>query len=259
MKAIIMKSHNINNRHIINKNFIYCFSFLIWCSFLLYTGAYASSITINPVRLVLSAGQKTTSFEVTNDSTEPLVVQLHAMEWKHHYGKDIYEATKDVLVTPPIARIPPGKMQIVRVGLLKPTNPKKGATYRVFIQEVSQSSIRTQTGVQTLLEIVTPLLVDPLIPPKPKMTISGKRLENNRIHLSLLNTGETHFQIFKITVGKPGQTENLFTQTIFSYLIPSQKKELEFEIPESLTGKNIQAIIGTDHGEVSTIISLSSS
>ena len=92
----------------------------VLCLSLLAASAQAGSFQVNPVRLSLSAAQSTTAFTVTNQSEQQLVVQLRVMAWSQHDGQDVYTDTHDVLVTPPIFQLEPGRTQTVRAGLRQP-------------------------------------------------------------------------------------------------------------------------------------------
>ena len=47
--------------------------------------------------------------------TTPLTVQARLFGWKQNKGKEGYFRTRDVVVSPPILRLAPGKTGIVRV------------------------------------------------------------------------------------------------------------------------------------------------
>src|SRR5450759_1169209 len=80
--------------------------------------AVAGTFQVTPVRVELSAQQSTTALTVSNNGSDPVVVQLQTSAWAQENGNDQYSSTDDLIATPPIFTIQPGANQIVRIGML---------------------------------------------------------------------------------------------------------------------------------------------
>jgi fimbrial chaperone protein len=232
--------------------------YLIFAIFfsLLCSRGNASEVAISPVRLQLLPGEKITSFSLTNRSQLPMVVQLEAIEWKHDHGNDIHKETKKVIVTPPIAKILPNETQVVRAGLMSPADPTYGATYRVVIKELPQPVSDAQPGIQTLLEIRLPLLVEPVVKQCPRFTCSVKRSGPQVYEVSLENKGQSHFQISTLGLGKEGDSAPLASKDISDYLVPTQRKTWTLEVPGVFSGNSLQVFVKTDQGEMTEMAQL---
>jgi len=79
--------------------------------------ALAGTFAVNPVRLSLSDEHQVAAVTVRNQGQEAAVVQLETAAWTQAGGQDVYNPTREILVTPPIFTVPAGGSQIVRVGL----------------------------------------------------------------------------------------------------------------------------------------------
>jgi fimbrial chaperone protein len=99
-------------------------------------GASAGAVTIAPVIVELSPVRKVVSVTVTNPGDSVLNFQAEVLAWRQVDGKDTLEATKDVLVVPPVAAIAAGASQIFRVTSRLPPSNREQA-YRIILEDVS--------------------------------------------------------------------------------------------------------------------------
>lgn len=82
---------------------------------------YANVYEVSPTQLFLSAKQIVGVVKVTNHGHESSLLQLSLLDWQQSQGKDIYRVSHDILLTPPLFRLPPYKTQIIRFALKHPT------------------------------------------------------------------------------------------------------------------------------------------
>lgn len=216
--------------------------------------AYGSSIEVNPVRLQMLPGQKITSFEITNYSGAQVVLQLSAVRWTKVFGKDRHEETKDVVITPPLMHLNPQEKQLVRIGITTPPNAKKGETYRIIIKEVPSSNVMPSLSINTLLEIRVPLVVAPLVPSQPKIIWKVTRSGAKKLTLSLQNVGESYISLHGISLSNKNEKKPFVEKPISYYILPSQKQEYEFDLPNSLKKSDVEIKADTDQGEITAIV-----
>ena len=220
---------------------------------------HGSSIELNPVRLEFLPGQKITSQEITNHSGVPVVLQLKVVKWKKVLGKDIHEETNDVIVTPPLITLDSEEKQLVRLGMRVTPDEKKGATYRLIINELPASNLLTSFGVRTLLEFQVPIVAAPLVPSKPKILWAATRLGDKKIKITIQNVGESYLSLCNISLSNSDENKPFVKQPITYYILPGQKQDYEFDLPNAFKGRNVQISAQTDQGEVKETVSLSNS
>jgi fimbrial chaperone protein len=216
--------------------------------------AYAASLQIIPIRLQLLSNQKTASISVNNEAATPVTFQLKIVKWTHVNGKDVYEYTKNILVTPPIVSIQPQQKQIVRLGALTPPDPKKGETYRLIIREVPSPTLEPTIGIQTLLEVRVPVVIAPLNPSKPQILWTANRVGEKKLNVKWENAGESYTSFRNIALFSKDQEKPLAEHAYQAFLLPKQKQEFVFDLPSSLKEENIKIVAQTDAGEISEIV-----
>lgn len=119
--------------------------------------AWAASLRINPVQIVLPADRQAASLILSNSDAVPVSVRIVAYRWSQVDGLDVYSPTSDVIASPPIFTIPGGKSQLVRVGM---RNRIPSAAYRVIFEEIPRDQ-PAEGQIQVKLRLNLPLYVLP--------------------------------------------------------------------------------------------------
>jgi fimbrial chaperone protein len=99
------------------------------------TAARGQSLSVVPVNIVVSPGQRSASLTVTNTGNSETAVQIRAYAWDQKNGEDQLTDSDAVVLSPPIARIAPGALQVVRIILRQPPQGRE-ATYRILIDQI---------------------------------------------------------------------------------------------------------------------------
>jgi len=214
--------------------------------------APASSFTVNPVRLTLSATQAVAAVTVTNTGTDATVVQLETSSWTQHDGTDALASTGEILATPPIVTIPPGGARIIRVGLRRPPDPQHELTYRLFLREVPPPEPVAQ-GLRVALLLSMPVFVVPPRLAAPQVQWRAIRLHNGNIRVQARNTGQSHIQLGRLDIAAGGEV--IATRSMAEYLLPDNGREWSVttgSLPAAGTMLRIssQADTGTVHADV---------
>lgn len=157
--------------------------------------ACAQSLSIAPVTLKIVPGQHATSFTITNVGVVESVVQIRPFVWEQRPEDALTPAT-DVIVSPPIVKIPANGRQIVRILVRRPAESRE-ISYRLLIDQIP---IRATPGtIQLALRISLPVFVEPTTAPKAK--IQARIVGNaGKPVLILENTGSRHEKLQNIVV-----------------------------------------------------------
>lgn len=97
--------------------------------------ATASAIVIWPIDPVIKAGEQATALWLENKGTMPVTMQVRAFAWSQADGSDTLSAQDVIVASPPIARVEPGKRQLVRIIRRTPGTAAEG-TFRLLIDEL---------------------------------------------------------------------------------------------------------------------------
>jgi fimbrial chaperone protein len=223
--------------------------------------ATAADWNIDPVRVELSPDQQTAAIIVRNESDEPSSVQIQAVLWSQVNGKDVYTPTRELLVSPPIATIPPKSDQVIRVALRRPADATKELAYRINLQELPPQQAPGVTGVQVAMRIGLPVFVQSQKgDAKPRMTWNVSRLPDNKLKLTLQNQGNAHVQVSDFSLYAPGSERPIGGETRSSYVLAGQTQEwvLQSSAAQKSANSRLRLKAFTDANHVDTELALGS-
>lgn len=219
--------------------------------------SWAGSFQVNPVRIELSSAKRSAVERVTNTGNATVVVQISALSWTQDGGKNVLAPTRDIIVSPPIATIEPGKAQIVRVGLRRAPDPKRELSYRLFVQEVPPPPKPGFQGLQVALRIGLPIFVQPREgQAKPALVWSARLTNPKTIRLSLENRGTGHIQFSDLALSEAGQKEPIAQQNGLSYVLAGQSRQWDLALKKPLHDEHerLRLQASTDAGRLETEI-----
>lgn len=100
------------------------------------TAAMAGGFSVSPVRLFFGEKDRAVALRLSNESDQPLSLVTEVRAWSQDaQGQDRLEVSDDLIVSPAMLRIPPGREQVVRLILAAPRDPARQMTYRLFLRE----------------------------------------------------------------------------------------------------------------------------
>lgn len=226
------------------------------CAFLFLSAAQAEgSLQISPLRLTLSESTAITTLTVKNRGTTPSLVQLEVLNWTQKNNADVFEPTRDILVSPPVFTIAPGAEQILRAVVRRKADNNTELTYRLFVREVQdQARPAEENTIKVLLNISIPIFIPANIKSSPKLLWSAKRINPQKISLKLANNGAQHIQIKSFQLLNADGKKIL--QNTMRYVLPSNTAEWALESTEQAFQSPLTLQATTDHGELRETITL---
>jgi len=219
----------------------------------------AAGWNIDPVRVELSQEQQTTELTITNDSDLPTSIQIEAFAWSQADGKDVYTATREVLVAPPLVTIAPKAAQIVRVALRRQPNSSSELAYRLKLQELPPPPRPDFAGVQVALRVGVPVFVKPQKgAAAPKVVWKASRVADRTLKLSALNQGQAHIQVSDVALYAVGGDQPIADEAVSSYILPGQAHSwlLKTSSPVKPAGGPLRLKANTDAQNVDTEVQL---
>jgi fimbrial chaperone protein len=201
--------------------------------------AVAGTFSISPIRVELSAQQRTEALTVRNESADrEVVVQAQAFEWTQRDGQDSLTETRDVIVTPPVFTMSGNAQQIVRVAIRKAADPKRELTYRVILQEVPPEAPKNFTGLQVALRLSLPIFVAPKESSAPNLVWSSTWHGDGTLQVSARNDGDVHAQIIDFTVQPKNATASM-RNSVVKYILPGATASWNLQAPSDPKQLNV--------------------
>lgn len=96
----------------------------------------ASSVLIWPIDPVIQSAEKASALWLENRGAQPVTLQVRVLEWGQQGYEDRYAAQRAVIGSPPMARIEPGKKQLVRLIKAVPAPAGQEMAYRILVDEI---------------------------------------------------------------------------------------------------------------------------
>ncbi|HET9963004.1 MAG TPA: molecular chaperone [Nitrospiraceae bacterium] len=116
----------------------------------LVSSSHAASLRVAPVVLDLKAPTAASTIRVWNDENRPINVQVRVFRWSQRNGEDVYEATNDVVASPPITTLQPGGENLIRIVRTTKRPIQAEESYRIIVDELPDPS-RRQNGTVILV------------------------------------------------------------------------------------------------------------
>jgi fimbrial chaperone protein len=124
--------------------------------------AFAGAFGVSPIRVDLDPASRTGLVNVTNDDERKLSFQLKLFEWTQSAsGEDQYADSADLLFFPQIFTLAPKERRLVRIGLKGASSGDRERAYRLFIEEMPDTSLPPGSGAQieVLLRFGVPIFL----------------------------------------------------------------------------------------------------
>ena len=225
------------------------------CTFALLIPQFTSAATwaIDPVRIELSPDQQTTAITVRNDSDQATSIQIQAVAWSQHEGKDVYTPTRELLVSPPIVTIPAKGEQVLRVALRRQPDTTMELSYRINLQELPPQPTPGFMGLQVALRIGLPVFVQPQIgKAAARMDWLVSRAPEHKLKVGLKNQGNAHVQITDFSLYVSDAEQPIAGESGSSYVLAGQTREWLVKMGPLEAGERLHLIANTDAGKVDT-------
>ncbi|EGX8131268.1 molecular chaperone [Salmonella enterica] len=197
-------------------------------------GSYAASLQMYPLTVNFCNGEAVEPVYVKNTGSEPIGAQLRLYQWQQRNHKDILTPTQALISSPPIASIPPGKEQLVRV--ITPGAVPAGGneqSYRLLIDELPGAQAKSQDSrVHFLLRYSVPVFMS-CASKKVDLTTLHASQNNSGGHQQLVirNTGSQHLKLSNVSLVAGGKSY-ILNKGLLGYVLPGS--EMAWDIPDNL-------------------------
>ncbi|KMK11215.1 hypothetical protein ABW06_22475 [Pluralibacter gergoviae] len=215
--------------------------------------ASAASLQMYPVTVNFCRGESVAAVYVKNTGEQSIGAQIRVYRWQQQEHKDVMTPASDLIVSPPIATIPAGKEQLVRVispAPAAPGGPEK--SYRLLLDELPQSGQAHSSGqVHFLLRYSVPVFLS-CPDSKPDLSTIHASLDStgSRRRLVIRNSGMNHLKLSSVSMVSGGKSY-LISQGLFGYVLPGS--EMTWELPAGVpAGTSLTATL-SDNASSQTI------
>jgi len=199
----------------------------------------ATSVLIWPIDPVLEADQKAGALWLENRGSAPASLQVRVFAWRQGDYQEQFQAQREIIGSPPVANIPPGQKQLIRLTRTGSSPAGQEQAYRIIIDEIPSplptdaGSSGTTAAIRLQMRYSVPLFVygeglwgkadpegkrnaagvgTPQLSWRP-VTVQGKP------YVEMRNTGPLHARLTDVVVQQGGQAKPL-AEGLLGYVLP---------------------------------------
>jgi len=221
------------------------FQFLIFLFIFYSIEGLASGFTIYPNRVELNESKYRQTFKLVNDDEGIKVIQIRLFKWSQKDGLDIKEPSKDLIIMPPVIKLPKGVEKIVRIGFRQPMVADSEITYRVEFKEIIQKE--QTTGISLAFKQSVPIYYSYNEKWKSNLSASEKYGTDEMAEFVLSNSGRRHSIIKNMKiVDQENQTTIWQSDNAFAVLSNASRK---FTVASIEPNKKYNLEIKTKNGD----------
>ncbi len=199
--------------------------------------ADATSLRVSPVTLDLSKPRSSANLTLRNNASQPVSVQVRVFRWVQIDGADAYEATTDVVASPPAVRLAPQVDYTIRVVRTSKAPLTKEESYRVIIDELPTRRLLRSGTVNLVVRHSIPVFFrDPQGDP-PKVTWRLQRT-SGQLKLVAENTGGTRLKLADLALNQ-GSARLYARQGLFGYVLAGAKAEWPVDLRHRPIGSTV--------------------
>jgi fimbrial chaperone protein len=208
--------------------------------------ATAQALSVLPVNIFFSPGQKASSLTVTNVGTSETAIQIRAFAWGQTDGGDQLTDSDAVVLSPPLATIAPGASQVIRL-ILRQLPQGREATYRILIDQIPPPA---EPGiVHMVLRMSIPIFAQPLTRAVPHVQFHLE-VDSGKLVLVGINDGLGHELIHDVVLTTSDGRRLTEESNASPYILTATTRRwpIAAQGPLPLPNETLQMVAHTDAG-----------
>lgn len=157
--------------------------------------SHASSLQVSPAGVEIRAPAAASTLTLKNPGTTPLQAQVRVFRWSQADGKDVLEPTADLVASPPMVSIGPGKQGVVRLVRVSKQPLAAEESYRIIVDEIpSLVTNANKSSLQLAFRYSVPVFVMPQARTSPSLTWSTEKRDGKTI-ITAVNNGDRRVRL----------------------------------------------------------------
>lgn len=229
-----------------------------FCSLYSAQSTAAASILIWPIDPVIEAADQASALWLENKDSKPVYMQIRVLGWQQQNGEDNYHSQSEIIASPPVATIDPGKRQLIRLVKTLPVPAGQERAYRILVDEIPRADENKTTqnidmGLKFQMRYSVPLFVtgegvwtrQNYEHPRDMATASLPQLSFRTVNqqgqrgVTITNQGKVHARLSKVSWVN-GTQHTTLNDGLLGYVLPGA--QMTFPAPQG-GGTQLQATV----------------
>lgn len=193
--------------------------------------SWAGVFSVTPVRIFMLPQDRAVAVTVTNEGDQELVMQADIYTWKQKAdGSDDLALSEDLILAPPILKIPAHGRQVVRLARLGAPPSGAQATYRMIMREIPEAhAADKKVQLQIALAFSLPVFITPRTA-KRDLECSVSRTAPDAVTARCENRGNAYAQPREVVLSANGA--KVAGMESAAYLLPGTRHAYEIKRAE---------------------------
>jgi fimbrial chaperone protein len=213
--------------------------------------AHAAAVVLWPVNPTIAADQQASALWLENRGDTPVTLQVRAFGWSQTEGADRYDDQDEVVSSPPIATVAPGKRQLVRVIRRDGSGQKGERSYRLLIDQLppppgEQAEKNASAHLSIQLRYSIPLFTygEPIAAGSSSLSARIALVEGKRF-VEIRNSGARHARLINLRLVNGSQRFDVTTGLV-GYVLPGATMRWPLPSDAPLAGAVLVNVNGAD-------------
>ncbi len=209
---------------------------------------YAGTFSVTPVRIFMTPKDKAIAVTIINEGDEDLVMQADVYAWKQKTdGEDDLALTEDLLLSPPIIKVPAKSHQVVRLARLRALPQERQLTYRMIVREIPEAKpVKDKVQLQIALAYSMPIFITPA-GAKNKLDCVVERTAANSVNAVCENTGSAYAQPLGFVLTNLAG-DKLASRDKAGYILPTIKRSFDIKSDSHIPAGKAKLTVRLDGG-----------
>jgi fimbrial chaperone protein len=212
-------------------------------SFLGSGASCAATMRIEPVLLEIFAPGAATTLTLHNDGDSEVSVQVRVFRWVQSNGKETLEPTRDVVASPPLAKLGPRSENVVRVVRMIKRPLEAEESYRIFVDQLPQRPEGQTHQIEVLIRQSIPVFFSPR-PGETDQLSWSFAYEDGELVAVARNNGARRLRVSALSAGDSQGRKISFGQGLLGYVL--SRSTMKWPLPKSESGFGSEGPITID-------------
>ncbi len=217
--------------------------------------AHAGKLQIAPISIDVAAPAAASSINLKNTGGSAMTVQARLFRWSQGKKGDQLSLTKDVVVSPPILKLRPGKQAVVRIVRLSNKPVASEESYRLIIDELPPKINSNQSVIRMVMRYSVPVFFGSKNATKTKTTWNVIQ-RKGQIIVSAANYGNTRVKLSKMKVVDSRGQSISFGAGLNGYVLGRSAKNFFTKSRKRLRGSKVTILANSNNGPVKMVAQL---
>ena len=193
--------------------------------------SHAESIQVSPILIEINAPATSSTITLKTDAKKPRVAQLRIMRWSQVDGKEVLEATDDVVASPPFATLASNTSYTVRIVRQSSAPVLQEESYRLLIDQLPDEQSSKKNVIAIAIRYSLPVFVRPANGGKAVLEW-GAELVDGAVKLTAINSGNRGAKLTDLKMSDGRSDVRFGTNGTAGYILPGQSMSWKKPAPK---------------------------